>query len=172
MASSPNWVGSPCLTAKPPHLPGPQLLREPNPPARWYLPSQARAGGPPWGRVLRVACGVCAQGPGAPHCQRGRKPGPEGGVGSVPQSPALETGSPQAPTASLGATSPTAGGPEASGLPDKELVGLMAPRGMQQGWEALQSTSHGPRRSSPCRSVQNSARLLETAPSLYSIWIC
>lgn len=45
---------------------------------------------------------------------------------------------------------PPAGGPEAPGLPDKELVGLVAPGGTQQGWEALQCTSHGPRGSSPC----------------------
>lgn len=126
-------LGPPGLTAKPPHLPGPSLLREPNPPARWYLPSQAQAGGPPWGWVLRVACGACAWGPGAPRCQHGREPAPEGGGGEHPLGPALKAGSPQAPAGSLGATSPTEGGPEAPGLPDKELVGLVAPGGTQQG---------------------------------------
>lgn len=137
MASSPNWVGPPCLTAKPPHLPGPQRLREPNPPAGWSPPSQARAGGPPWGRVLRVACGVCARSPGAPHCvTRCHKP--------------------------------PAGGLEAPGLPDKKLVGLVAPGGTQQGWEALQCTSHRPRGSSPC-GVCRTAPVSWKPPPVYTV---
>lgn len=158
MASSPNSFGAAVPSSQATSLPGTHVLQEPATLAHWDLRSPAQASAPPWKWVPSAACRACAQGPGAPHRPPRREPAPGvGGPSELLPEPSTASSKPTGAGRVPGCHEPHGGGHRNPGLPDEEFAGLTAPGGVQQGWDAPQSVSHGPPDSSPRRSVQSSA---------------